>query len=39
MMTLPDNTCLMLEHMSLESDYVLAAKYLKKLAAEMGIHL
>lgn len=39
MTTLPDNTCLMLEHMSREEDYILAAKYLKSLAAEMNIQL
>ncbi len=39
MTTLPENTCLMLEHMSREEDYVLAAKYLKGLAAEMNIQL
>jgi len=39
MTTLPDNTCLMLEHMSREEDYILAAKYLKGLAAEMNIQL
>lgn len=39
MTTLPENTCLMLEHMSREEDYILAAKYLKGLAAEMNIQL
>ncbi len=39
MTKLPDNTCLMLEHMSREEDYILAAKYLKGLAAEMNIYL
>ena len=39
MTTLLDNTCLMLEHMSREEDYILAAKYLKGLAAEMNIQL
>lgn len=39
MTTLPDNTCLMLEHMSREEDCILAAKYFKGLAAEMNIQL
>ena len=39
MTTLPDTTCLMLEHMSREEDYLLAAKYLKGLAAELNIQL
>ena len=39
MTTLPETTCLMLEHMSREEDYLLAAKYLKGLAAELNIQL
>lgn len=39
MSALPDDACLMLEHMTEESDYVQAVSYLKALAGEMGIDL
>lgn len=36
---LPERTCLMLEHMTEAQDYVEATRYLKGLAAEMGLKL
>ena len=39
MTRLDDRICLMLEHMTEEEDYVLATRYLKGLATEMGICL
>jgi len=36
---LDDHICLMLEHMTLESDYVEATRYLKQLAGSMGLRL
>ena len=36
---LPERTCLMLEHMTEEEDYVEATRYLKGLAEEMGLKL
>lgn len=36
---LPERTCLMLEHMTEEQDYVEATRYLKGLAGEMGLRL
>ncbi|MDE6839143.1 MAG: sugar phosphate isomerase/epimerase [Acutalibacter sp.] len=36
---LPERTCLMLEHMTEAQDYVEATRYLKGLAAEMGLTL
>ena len=39
MTKLDDRVCLMLEHMTEESDYIEAARYLKKLAEEMNISL
>lgn len=39
MAELDDRTCLMLEHMTEEEDYVLATKYVKGIATELGIKL
>ena len=36
---LDENICVMLEHMTEEEDYILAAKYIKGVAAELGISL
>lgn len=36
---LPERTCLMLEHMTEEEDYIEATRYLKGLAGEMGLRL
>lgn len=36
---LPERTCLMLEHMTEEEDYIEATRYLKGLAEEMGLRL
>ncbi|MHC1694806.1 MAG: sugar phosphate isomerase/epimerase family protein [Eubacteriales bacterium] len=35
--TLGDNVCLMLEHMTQESDYIEASKYIKGLADKLGL--
>lgn len=39
MAELDDRTCLMLEHMTEEEDYILATKFVKEIAAELGINL
>lgn len=39
MSRLDDNVCLMLEHMTEESDYIEATRYLKSLAKSLGIDL
>ena len=37
MSRLDDRACMMLEHMTLEEDYVAATRYIKGLAEDMGI--
>ena len=37
MSKLPERTCLMLEHMTEKSDYIAAARYIKGVAAEIGV--
>ena len=39
MSQLVDRVCLMLEHMSEESDYMEATKYMKGLAKQLGIKI
>lgn len=38
MSALPDRACMMLEHMTEEVDYVEATRYIKGLAAKLGLH-